>query len=91
MAAKITYKSEKAPYLAFYVNGERKRFYNGTYTAETKAEQDVLDGLSGVTKVAEESAETKAEAKTETKPGKPKQKATQKAKAKTESTGKSDE
>ena len=90
MAVKITYKSEKAPYLAFYVKGERKRFYNGTYTAETKAEQDVLDGLSGVTKVYDEKPAESA-SKTETKPGKPKQKAAQKSKARTESTRKSDD
>lgn len=40
--------------LAFIVNGEFKRFSNGEYNANTKAETDVLDKLTDAIKQADE-------------------------------------
>ncbi|USK61333.1 hypothetical protein [Peribacillus asahii] len=49
----MKFTSEKYPELGFYVDGERKKFVNGVYEANTKKEQEVLSNLKGVTKVAE--------------------------------------
>lgn len=53
--------------LGFYVNGELKRFSNGVYKTDDKAEISVLDGLRDVQK--EKSAEIKkVEVKSEDQP-----------------------
>lgn len=51
--------------LGFYVNGELKRFNNGTYTTEDKDEITVLDGLTDANRV--DKAETTEAEKPATK------------------------
>lgn len=70
--------------LGFYANGELKRFNNGTYVTEDKDEIVVLNGLTDVTRVDEESKETKQlEAKAEPTATKPATKAPAKRTAST--------
>lgn len=40
-----TYINQRFKQAAFYVEGEQKRFENGTYVATTSAEKTVLDKL----------------------------------------------
>lgn len=58
--------------LGFYVNGELKRFNNGTYVTEDKNEITVLERLTDATRVDEE---PKTEAKAEPSATKPATKA----------------
>jgi hypothetical protein len=74
--------------LAFYANGERKRFVAGTYETNDKTEITVLDGLVDATRVdAPKESVSKTDAKsdkTETKTEEtvPKPKPTRKSSAK---------
>ncbi|MED1711720.1 hypothetical protein P4V34_28640 [Bacillus thuringiensis] len=49
----MKFKCEKYPELGFYVDGERKKFVNGLYVADTKKEQSILSKIKGVVKVSE--------------------------------------
>lgn len=65
MMAKFT---SRFPKLAFYVNGELKRFNNGQYNTDNQAEIEALIGLADAQRVDEPKvAETKTEAKPATK------------------------
>lgn len=48
----VKYTSRYTQY-GFYVNGDLKRFSNGTYSTDDKDETTVLDAIADVTKVAE--------------------------------------
>lgn len=50
----MTKYTSKYPSLAFYVNNSIRRFSNGEYNADTKAETDVLDKLVDAIKQADE-------------------------------------
>lgn len=51
----ITFICNRYPSLGFYVDGVRKEFSNGTYTATTDAEVKVLEKLQYVSAVESES------------------------------------